>query len=135
MHEASLVQGLLSLVLETVRDHNEAHPDDQVERITDIVCDMGLLSCVEPQTLSGCMELLAEGTPAEGARLTLRTSPLPCTCSRCGAAFELTRRHFACPVCGGDELNFSGGHGLTLQSISVASSPMQAGEEEHARTH
>ncbi|MBQ9537267.1 MAG: hydrogenase maturation nickel metallochaperone HypA, partial [Desulfovibrionaceae bacterium] len=77
MHEASLVQGLLQLVLSTVQDANaRAEPFQKICRVREIICDLGLFSCVEPQTLTSCFELFAEGTLAEGAELTLRTQPL-----------------------------------------------------------
>ena len=53
MHEASLVQGLLKIALKTVEDHNAAHPEQRVRRIRSITCELGLISCVEPQTLKG----------------------------------------------------------------------------------
>ena len=119
MHESSLVQGLLNLALRSVREHNAAHPDQRVARIEEVVCEMGLLACVEARTLESCFELFAEGTEAEGATLTLTTTPLACRCEDCGHAFELRQRHFVCPECGGENIHFSGGHGLTLQSLRV----------------
>ena len=59
-----------------------------------ITCELGLISCVEPQTLKGCFEILAQGGMAEGAELILQTAPLPCRCTDCGHTFELHRRHF-----------------------------------------
>ncbi|BAV91739.1 hydrogenase maturation nickel metallochaperone HypA/HybF [Candidatus Desulfovibrio trichonymphae] len=121
MHEASLVQGLLSTALTAMETHNTANPANQAMRIQEIECAMGLLSCVEPLTMTGCFELFAEGTPAEGATLTLRTTPLDCGCRICGNAFSLMQRHFVCPQCGSDEIHFSGGHGLTLMSLRIES--------------
>lgn len=121
MHEASLVQGLLDMALKAVAEHNAAHPQNPVIRIQEIECGLGLIACVEAQTLSACFELFAEGTLAENARLTLRTIPLDCRCTDCGHAFSLTQRHFACPRCGGENIHFSGGHGLTLLALHVES--------------
>ncbi|MDR2820360.1 MAG: hydrogenase maturation nickel metallochaperone HypA [Desulfovibrio sp.] len=119
MHEASLVQGLLNVALTAVDEHNASSPQKKATRIQEIVCDLGLIACVEPQTLTGCFELFAEGTLARGATLTLRTAPLDCECTACGHVFSLTRRHFVCPRCGAGELHFNGGHGLTLMSVHV----------------
>lgn len=119
MHEASLVQGLLDIALKSVHEHNAAHPDQRIARIEELVCEMGLIACVEPQTLEACFELFAEGTEAEGAKLTIETAPLACRCENCGCDFELRRRHFVCPMCGSENIHFSGGHGLTLQSLRV----------------
>ncbi|MDR2745033.1 MAG: hydrogenase maturation nickel metallochaperone HypA [Desulfovibrio sp.] len=130
MHEASLVQGLLSTALAAVERHNADNPENRALRIQEIECELGLISCVEPQTLTGCFELFAEGTPAEGAALTLRTVPLDCACAACEHAFKLAQRRFVCPRCGSEEIHFSGGHGLMLVALRVESE-----EQDHARTH
>ena len=121
MHEASLVQGLLGMALKAVEEHNAAHPENRVTRIQEIVYELGLIACVEARTLTACFELFAEGTVAEAATLTLNTAPLACRCESCGHAFSLTQRRFVCPACGGENIHFSGGHGLTLQSLRVES--------------
>ena len=71
MHEASLAQGLLRVTLESVSAYNQEHPETRAGRITSLRLGLGLLSCVEITTFTGCFELLAEGTPAEGARLDI----------------------------------------------------------------
>ena len=119
MHEAALVQGLLRTALRAVEEHNARPGARRAGRLTRLCCRLGLLSCVEPQSLRACFELFAEGTPAEGAELVLETAPLACRCEDCGATFALERRHFLCPACGGERLQFHGGHGLTLMGIDV----------------
>lgn len=146
MHEASLVQGLLNVAFRAVEEHNarvdarraagEPHAGARAARITRLVCSLGLLSCVEPRTLTACFELLAEGTPAEGAELCLHTEPLPCECEACDAAFELRERRFVCPVCGSDALRFRGGHGMIMTGLDVAAEdeadmPTAANEDKH----
>ncbi|MBQ3060328.1 MAG: hydrogenase maturation nickel metallochaperone HypA [Desulfovibrio sp.] len=121
MHEAALVQGLLDTALKAVEEHNTTYPDAAVCRIEEIVCQLGLLACVEAHTLAACFEIFAEGTPAEGANLTLETAPLACRCENCGKNFVLRQRRFVCPACGDENIHFSGGHGLTLLSLRVAS--------------
>lgn len=119
MHEASLAQGLLKVALESVSSYNEAHSEAPAGRITSLRLGLGLLSCVEVTTFTGCFELLAEGTSAEGARLDIVREALPCVCGDCTASFSLEQRHFVCPVCGSQNISFSGGHGLTLLGLEV----------------
>ncbi len=121
MHEASLVSGLLSLALEEVEKYNTSLEPGvpRVRGIRGITLDIGLISCVEEQTLTGCFDIMAEGTPAEGAVLTVRRQPLACTCKECGKPFELRERHFLCPFCGGENITFSGGQGCTMSSLDV----------------
>ena len=130
MHEASLVQGLLKIVLQTVAEKNAALPGEkQITRVREIICELGLFSCVEPRTLTSCFELFAEGTLAEGAELTLKRTPLSCTCLACNHAFTADTRQFHCPECGSDNIQFDGGHGLMLCSLRVDTE-----EEDNART-
>lgn len=117
MHEASLAQGLLELVLEAAA----AHSGPTIACIKEIRCEAGLLAGFEPQTLTDCFLLFAEDTPAAGARLHIETAPLDCVCGECGAKFRLARRRFACPACGSGQIDFRGGHGLVLKAISVES--------------
>ncbi|MBO4301384.1 MAG: hydrogenase maturation nickel metallochaperone HypA [Desulfovibrio sp.] len=121
MHEASLAQGLLNTATKAVDDYNEKHPQSNVQRIAELKCELGLISCVEPRTLTACFELLAEGTVAEGARLIVDVAPLACRCTHCGHAFTLRQRNFVCPECGNENIHFNGGHGLTLMALHVAS--------------
>lgn len=121
MHEASLVQGLLRLALESLKNYNEEHPGEEISRISELCCSYGLLACFEQETLIACFELFAENTAAEGAILTLIPETLPCMCRDCGNKFELLERHFICPRCGSDKITFSGGNGLMLQTINVVS--------------
>ena len=112
MHEATLVTGILRIAEEEARKH-------KAERIVAIKLDVGLLACVEEQTLQGCFEIFAEGTLAEGAHLDMRRTPLPCRCLACGNTFTLEKRSFLCPGCGGKELSFTGGHGCAVSAIEV----------------
>ena len=119
MHEASLAQGLLNLITDSVRQYNEAHPEKPAGRITALRLGLGPLSCVETETFKGCFELLAEGTEAEGAKLDMEIVPVPCRCDSCGESFLLEKKIFRCPRCGSDQLSVPGGHGLTLLSLEV----------------
>lgn len=121
MHEASLAQGLLNVVVDSLRQYNAANPERPAGRVTRLTLGLGLLSCVEKETFRGCFELLSEGTPAQGAQLDLEIQPLPCRCESCSATFLLEKRRFVCPRCGGIRLALppNEGHGLTLLGLEV----------------
>lgn len=112
MHEATLVAGILRIVEDEARKHNAT-------RIVAVKLDVGLLACVEEQTLAGCFEIFAEGTIADQARLDMRRVPLDCHCTECGHAFTLEKRSFACPLCDSREISFTGGHGCAISAIEV----------------
>ena len=113
MHEATLVTGILRIALDEARKH-------AATRITAVKLDVGLLACVEEHTLEGCFEIFAEGTMAEGARLDMRSVPLPCSCNQCGNTFMLEKRSFQCPSCEGNDLTFEGGHGCAVSAIEAS---------------
>lgn len=117
MHEASLVQGLLHLVAETVKDYVTANPGKAAPRIQEIICQAGLLACFEPAALEACFEIFRENTVAQNATLTVETVPLECHCTACGKDFTLQSRQFRCPFCGDGQIKFSGGTGLVLKAI------------------
>lgn len=119
LHEATLTQGLLRVALEALDGYKSEHSGEPAPRITHIICEAGLLSCFESETLKACLELFAENTPAEGAELIIRSAPLECRCASCGADFTLARRDFRCPECGAQDIAFNGGSGLTLLAINV----------------
>ncbi|MDE5831471.1 MAG: hydrogenase maturation nickel metallochaperone HypA [Desulfovibrio sp.] len=121
MHEASLAQGLLDLVLNSLEEYNRNHPDQRGGKIKEIVCGAGLFAGFEDFTLRSCFELFAEGTVCEGADLKIDLVPLDCVCRRCGEKFRLSKRPFRCSNCGGDDMDFKGGAGLTLLAINVDS--------------
>lgn len=117
MHEASLVQGLMRIVQDTLEQFIMNNADKTPPRVREIVCQAGLLASFEPVALQDCFEIFREGTALAGARLTVETAPLHCRCEVCGKEFSLTRRKFSCPACGSDQLQFKGGNGLTLMAI------------------
>lgn len=119
MHEASLVEGLLKIALQSLNDYQAANPGNANLRIKELVCELGLLSGVEKETLRACFELFSENTPAEGARLTLATPPLKCRCEDCQARFDLLEKRFICPECQGCNIKFSNGNYFVLQAINI----------------
>ncbi len=112
MHESSLVAGLLRIINEEAQKH-------KVQSIVRVRLGLGLLACIEEQTLQACFELLAENTVAHGAALHMERIPLACTCEQCQTSFHLEKRHFICPTCASAELHFTGGHGCTLLALEA----------------
>ncbi len=114
MHETSLAAGLLRIIEEEARKHG-------VQRMVRVRLSLGLLACIEAQTLTACFELLAENTVAAGAELLIEIAPLACQCLQCKATFTLQKRHFTCPECASTQVEFQGGHGCTLLALEAAS--------------
>lgn len=119
MHEASLVEGLLKLILDYCTEYNKEHPERPVKKIKSIKCEAGLLANFEINTLKECFELLSEKTICEKADLEIKIKPLKCTCTECRHEFILTKIKFVCPQCQSIHINFGSGHGLTLLALEA----------------
>lgn len=101
MHEMSLVQSILDIVLEEANRH-------QVKKIAAVNLVVGRLTAVVPSQMNFAFELLTEGTPAEGARLNLEYVPTRFGCGQCGHQYEVDDSDFLCPECGGAGVVLSG---------------------------
>lgn len=125
MHETVLASSLLKIVEEAV-EKNSA-PGQQL-RVTEIALETGLLACLEPQTLRGCFEIMAEGTVAEKATLSISTRPMCGVCPYCEAEVQTMRREFYCPQCSGRNVDWQGGHEMEIVSIQVAECGSENGD-------
>lgn len=105
-------------IMRIVQDEAAKHG---AQRVTRVRLGMGLLACIEEQTLRGCFEIFAENTVAHEAELVVEKIPLSCTCDECHTAFELRKKHFICPQCGSCDITFDGGHGCTITAMEVES--------------
>lgn len=118
MHEAALCASLLRIVEEEALRH-------KVRRITRVRLGLGVFSAVEPQTLSACFSLLAEGSVADGAELAVHSIPAAATCRACGHGFSLDAPRGGCPACGGDSLELAGGRECVITGLDA-----DAGDEK-----
>lgn len=94
MHELSLSQSLIEIVADHARRY-------ELERVTEVLVDVGALSCVSPHALSFCFDATARGTVAEGATLTISVVEVEAWCWTCGKSVTVTDRAGSCPECGG----------------------------------
>lgn len=117
MHEASIAAPLLRLVLEAVQEQSKR--EGRPLCVTSVFIRAGLLQCLEARTLSGIFGIMAENTPAAGAQLLVETEPMRGSCPDCGRDVEIAARSFACPHCGGEQVDWAGGNELYVASISV----------------
>jgi hydrogenase nickel incorporation protein HypA/HybF len=149
MHEYSLASSLLRIVLEEAGKHEKA---GRPLRVTAVELEIGLLTCLEANTLKGCFELLAEGTAAENSALAVRTRPMSGYCPDCaqqvsnpgrgipgadggdlrgGRAPDGCRiRPFSCPLCAGAAVAWEGGQEMKITAITVQAEQFNCEEEK-----
>lgn len=115
MHETAIAASVLRVALDALQNH-EATSNLRISKIT---VQAGLLSAIEPQTLSGCFEIMAEETLAKGATLMVETLALGGRCQECQKDIAVTARRFCCPLCGSTTVDWENGQGLSISSIEV----------------
>lgn len=93
MHEYPLTERIVNIANDTARRHGAA-------RVLAVSLVIGETSGIIPDSVQLYFDLIAEGTPAEGAALRVRQVKPEMHCPQCNANFIRPRFSFACPVCG-----------------------------------
>jgi hydrogenase nickel incorporation protein HypA/HybF len=112
MHELSIMQSALSQALDQARQAGAV-------RVHEIRLRIGALSGVVPDALQFAFEALADGTPAEGARLTIEHVPARFWCETCKSEFEANVMFVDCPNCHTPSGKLRAGRELELASLEV----------------
>lgn len=110
MHEMSIAQSLLDIILE----ESSRHAITQVKQVN---LQIGAMAAVVPESLSFCFELLSRETLADGASLAIETIPVVARCSDCCINYEVENQVFLCPQCGMPSLELISGRELSVVSI------------------
>lgn len=113
MHELSLAESLVELVLESV---SEAL---QRRMIREVHVRLGRMSGVVIDSLEFCFAALVQHSPMPQAQLVITEIPLQLYCSSCQRDVVSKRDDFLCPLCQAASTEVISGMELRLQSISV----------------
>jgi hydrogenase nickel incorporation protein HypA/HybF len=70
-------------------------------------------------SLAFYFDMLAPGTPAEGARLNVRRTPMRFECGGCRQAYAPAGAGFECPRCGQFGRLVDDGTDLLIESIEI----------------
>jgi hydrogenase nickel incorporation protein HypA/HybF len=112
MHESSVVEALLGLVLAKAKEAGAA-------RVLAIDLVVGEATGYVDESLRFYLERYAAGTVAEGAELrTKRIAPL-LRCGGCGKEFARERFSFTCPSCGAEGLPTGVGNEFYVDSMEI----------------
>lgn len=93
MHEYPLTERIVNIANDTARRHGAC-------RVLAVSLVIGETSGIIPDSVQLYFDLIAEGTPAEGAELRVRQVKPEMHCPKCNANFIRPRFSFACPSCG-----------------------------------
>ena len=112
MHEMSIAQGILDIVLKTAAEHSAV-------KVTCIKLLIGKMTQVEPESLNFGFEVLSAGTVAEGANVEITIVPLVGECNSCGQRFTVENYSFFCPFCNSASVLVISGRELAVDYVEV----------------
>ena len=112
MHELALTEGILKVV-------SSEQKKGAFTRVLEIDLGIGEFSGVIPSCIEEFFPLAAKGTPAEGAKLVMRSVPAEFECSSCGYHGSLPKHTASCPDCGGSQIRMTAGREFFIENIVV----------------
>lgn len=112
MHELSLTEALLEVVLRHAKKH-------EAGRVTAVDILVGELSGFVDESIQFYWELVAQGTVAEGSLLRFRRQAGTLVCGACGREFSVREPDFLCPSCGSVTASPGRGRDCSVESIEI----------------
>ena len=97
-------------------------------RVTKVYLKVGHLRQVVPSALAFSFELVAQGTPLEGAELEMEEVPVRGKCRGCGTESRLAGFPLQCVACGGFDLQILEGGELYVESLELEEQPAESQE-------
>lgn len=112
MHELSITEHILDHCIREAKKQNAS-------KIRVIRLCIGRLNGLVPDCIQIYLDMLSEGTIAEGARIEAEFPPVKVRCRDCGHGGEITPHHLACPHCGSLRLQILSGKEFYIKSMEV----------------
>lgn len=109
MHELSIAESIVQI----------ASRQADGRRVTKVQMKVGHLRQVVPSALAFSFELVAEGTPVEGAELEMEEVPAVGMCCECEVESHLGSFPLQCRACGGFDLEVTAGEELLVESLEL----------------
>ena len=109
MHELSIAEAIVAIA--------SRHADGRA--VSRVEVKVGHLRQVVPSALTFAFELVAQGTPVEGAELCIEQVPAAGRCRACGVESELDGFPLQCAACGSLDLELIRGEELLVDSLEL----------------
>ncbi|HEY95492.1 MAG TPA: hydrogenase maturation nickel metallochaperone HypA [Dehalococcoidia bacterium] len=112
MHELSIVESLLALVLE--------HADKaEAEKVVGVNLVVGELSGVVDEAVEFYWDFLTRETIAKDSRIIFRHVSARLKCRKCGEVFLSSENGYICPKCSEQQVDIIAGRELFIESLEV----------------
>ena len=114
MHELSIAGAVVQICCDNARGG----------RVVRVELEVGRLRQVVPDALAFAFELVAQGTPVEGAELAIEEVPARVACAACAAESEVDRFPLACARCGSLAVEVVAGEECQVESLEIEHEPV-----------
>jgi hydrogenase nickel incorporation protein HypA/HybF len=112
MHEQSIVEALLDVVMEKAKEAN-------ANKILRIYVVAGELSGVLQDAVDFYFGFLSRGTIADGASIFFSVPPTQVRCRNCSTVFSPQNLNLTCPNCRERKIEILSGRELYIDSVEV----------------
>lgn len=112
MHEMSLAESILHIIEEAAHSQGFA-------KVKEVRLEIGALAGVEVEALRFCLDVVLKSSVADGARLELEAMPGQGWCLGCGQSVSIAVLYDACPLCGGYQVQATGGTEMRVKDLLV----------------
>lgn len=107
MHELSLVENIIEIILAEMLKHN-------LTKIESISLRIGEMRQVVPDAMHFGFECLSKDTPLEGAKLNIEHIPTKAHCNHCNQDFIVENWLASCPSCHSNDIEIISGKELEI---------------------
>lgn len=114
MHELSVIQSVLDIVLDYAKKYN-------ARKVKKINLEIGELSGFIPEWIQTYFDFVSKDTIAEKAKLVIKKIPAKIKCVECGKEFGVKKDklEFTCPRCKSTDIELLQGREYFIKSIEV----------------
>jgi hydrogenase nickel incorporation protein HypA/HybF len=110
MHEIGIVRSMCKTVLDYAKANN-------VQHVSEIVCQIGELSMVIPQYVEELYPVVVKDTELADCKLVIETVPGIAECQECDEIFNVVQCEGYCPNCGSFEKDILSGQDFNIKEI------------------
>ena len=124
MHEFSIAQSIVETVLQVAREHG-------ARQVLSVNLEAGEVALINVEQLGWHIQMLTQGTPAQGVELNWHRVPARIRCLACGyegpvkyeetdPALHLALPIFECPQCSSPQTQIAAGRELRIVDINAS---------------
>ncbi len=125
MHELSIITGIIDVLLKEI-DRLENQDGQVIEKVNEVVLEIGDLTFLGKEQLEFCYNIMTEKNRLAGSKLVMRTIPGEVRCDHCGYSgpiefykeFHLETPILACPECK-DRVKIIKGQECSIRSMNL----------------